>query len=193
LLIWCQDALTPAEASRLPDRAAIAPGTLLGVVIERQAARVVLLADGRVLLQQGFDPGRPEDGPWWLTPGGGLNEGESIEDGAVREVFEETGLRLLPAQLGPVIATRVAYFEFEQRRFRQRESFFAVNVEPFTPQHHGWDEVEQRALLDHRWWTVDELRATDETVYPSVLADLVQSVLDGTLREPLRLPTADEY
>ena len=148
-------------------------GTLLVVVIEREAARVVLVADGRVLLQHGFDPGRPEDGPWWLTPGGGLNDGESIEDGAVREVFEETGLRLSPVELGPVIATRVAHFEFEQRRFRQSESFFAVNVEEFTPQHHGWDEVEQRALLDHRWWTVDELRTTDEAVYPSELADVV--------------------
>jgi 8-oxo-dGTP pyrophosphatase MutT (NUDIX family) len=159
---------------------------------ERNAARVVLVADGRVLLQHGFDPGRPEAGTWWLTPGGGLNDGESVEDGAVREVFEETGLRLSPAQLGPVIATRVASFEFEHRRFRQSESFFAVNVEPFTPQHHGWDEVEQRALLDHRWWTVDELRTTDETVYPSELADVVQSVLGGTLSAPIRLATAGE-
>ena len=159
----------------------------------RRAARVVLVADGRVLLQHGFDPGRPEAGSWWLTPGGGLNDGESVEDGAVREVLEETGLRLSPAQLGPVIATRVAYFEFEHRRFRQSESFFAVNVEAFTPQHHGWDEVEQRALLDHRWWTVDELRTTDETVYPSELADLVSAVLTGTIEGTMRLPTAEEY
>jgi 8-oxo-dGTP pyrophosphatase MutT (NUDIX family) len=157
------------------------------VVIERNAARVVLVADGRVLLQHGFDPGRPEAGTWWLTPGGGLNDGESVEDGAVREVFEETGLRLAPAQLGPVIATRVASFEFEHRRFRQSEAFFAVNVEAFTPQHHGWDEVEQRALLDHRWWSVDELRTTAETVYPSELAEVVQAVLDETLTTPIRL------
>ena len=158
--------------------------------LERNAARVVLVADGRVLLQQGFDPGRPAAGTWWITPGGGVNDGESVDDAAVREVLEETGLQLSPAQLGPVIATRVAYFEFEGRRFRQSESFFAVNVEAFTPQHHGWDEVEQRALLDHRWWSVDELRATDEAVYPSELADVVQAVLDGTLSAPIRLDTA---
>jgi 8-oxo-dGTP pyrophosphatase MutT (NUDIX family) len=154
---------------------------------ERNAARVVLVADGRVLLQQGFDPGRPEARAWWITPGGGVNDGETVEGAAVREVLEETGLHLSPVQLGPVIATRVAAFEFESRRFQQSESFFAVNVEAFTPQHHGWDEVEQRALLGHRWWTVDELRATDEAVYPSELADVVQAVLDGTLTTPIRL------
>jgi 8-oxo-dGTP pyrophosphatase MutT (NUDIX family) len=154
---------------------------------ERNAARVVLVADGRVLLQQGFDPGRPEAGAWWITPGGGVNDGETVEGAAVREVLEETGLHLSPVQLGPVIATRVAAFEFESRRFQQSESFFAVNVEAFTPQHHGWDEVEQRALLGHRWWTVDELRATDEAVYPSELADVVQAVLDGTLTTPIQL------
>jgi 8-oxo-dGTP pyrophosphatase MutT (NUDIX family) len=153
----------------------------------------VLVAEGRVLLQQGFDPGKQNAEPWWITPGGGLNDGESIEEGAVREVFEETGLRLSAAQLGPVIATRVAYFEFEQRHFRQSESFFAVNVEAFTPEHHGWDEVEQRALLDHRWWSVDELLTTDETFYPGALPDLVQAVLDGSIQETIRLPTADEY
>jgi 8-oxo-dGTP pyrophosphatase MutT (NUDIX family) len=160
------------------------------MVRERNAARVVLVADGRVLLQHGFDPGRSEAGTWWITPGGGVNEGESVEEAAVREVLEETGLHLSPAQLGPVMATRVAYFDFDGRRFRQSESFFAVHVETFTPEHHGWDEVEQRALLDHRWWSVAELRATDETVYPSELADVVQAVIDGTLSRPIRLGTA---
>ena len=158
--------------------------------LERNAARVVLVADGRVLLQQGFDPGRPEAGTWWITPGGGLNNAETVEDAAVREVLEETGLHLSPAQLGPVIATRVAHFEFDGRQFRQSESFFAVHVEVFAPQHQGWDEVEQRALLDHRWWNVAELRATDEKVYPSELADLVQAIIDGTLSGPIRLDTA---
>lgn len=162
------------------------------MVIERQAARVVLLADGRVLLQHGCDPGRPDDGAWWLTPGGGLNDGESIQDGAVREVLEETGLRLDPGQLGPVVATRVCRFPFEGRRYRQSESFFAVTVAPFTPQHHGWDEVEQRALIDHRWWSIEELRATDETIYPSQLPDLVEALLDGSLEDPVEFPLADE-
>lgn len=156
-------------------------------MIERRAARVLLLAERSVLLIKGFDPGRPDAGTWWLTPGGGVDDGESIETAAVREVLEETGLQLDPDELGPVVATRVADFEFERRQYRQTEYFFTVEVASFTPQHHGWDDLERRSLLDQRWWTVDELRTTDATVYPNEIADLVQAVLDCTISDAIRL------
>jgi len=157
------------------------------VVIERRAARTLLIADGSVLLILGRDPARPDAGTWWLTPGGGIDDGESLEGAAVREVFEETGLQLSPDQLGPVVATRVAEFEFDDREFRQTEWFFAVTVPTFVPQVDGWEPIEQRALLDHRWWSVDALTATDEMIYPVELPTIVQAVIDGTITEPIAL------
>lgn len=56
--------------------------------------RVVIVADGQILLVK----------PWlgtgrWDLPGGGLKLQESTRDGAVREVFEETGIELKPQSL----------------------------------------------------------------------------------------------
>jgi 8-oxo-dGTP pyrophosphatase MutT (NUDIX family) len=157
------------------------------VVIERRAARTLLIAEHSVLLIKGRDPARPDAGTWWLTPGGGIDDGESLEVAAAREVLEETGLQLAPDAFGPVVATRVAEFEFDGRAFRQREWFFAVEVARFAPTVDGWDSIEQRALLDHRWWTVDELVATDEMIYPVEIAAVVQAVLDGTITTPIEL------
>lgn len=56
--------------------------------------RVVLVAEGQVLCLQGWIG----DGKWGL-PGGGVHHGEDVRAGAVREVFEETGVMLKPTQL----------------------------------------------------------------------------------------------
>lgn len=57
----------------------------------RVGARVLLLGQHDcVLLIHGRDPDE-RDRHWWKLPGGGLENGESLEEAAVREVFEETG------------------------------------------------------------------------------------------------------
>jgi 8-oxo-dGTP pyrophosphatase MutT (NUDIX family) len=56
--------------------------------------RIVLVHDDKILvMKQWISSGK------WHLPGGGLHKGESIAGGAVRELFEETHLRLDPRQL----------------------------------------------------------------------------------------------
>ncbi len=146
-------------------------------VIERAAARVLLL-DGqdRVLLFLGCDPAEPDAGSWWFTPGGGLEAGESPRDGAVREVFEETGLQLSVDDLtGPVHEATVE-FSLEGRRYRQTGQFFVAHIDAHEVDTAGFSELEQSFVLDHRWWTRADLRTTKDTVYPAVLADLLDRV-----------------
>ena len=160
------------------------------MVIERRAARALLINNGSVLLIKGRDPARSRAGTWWLTPGGGIEDGESIEDAVVREILEETGLVVPPERVGAIVATRTAEFEFDELHYRQSESFFAIDVDEFVPHALGWDAIERRALLDHRWWTLDELRSTAEVVYPRELADVVAAVLGGPVVSPIRLTGA---
>lgn len=162
------------------------------MVIERRAARALLIVGRSVLLIQGGDPARPELGRWWLTPGGGVDGDESLPAAAAREVREETGLELAVDRLGPVVATRVAEFTFDHKDFRQAEWFFAVKVEPFEPHGAGWEEIETRALFGYRWWTIDELAATDELIYPHEIVALLQGIFDDSITEPMELSGAVE-
>ncbi len=144
--------------------------------VVRNAARVLLLDPaGRVLLVRGGDPARPEAGTWWITPGGGLEPGEDARTAAIREAFEETGHRI--AELEGPVARRSSVFPFDGRLIEQREQYFVAHVPAFEPTTGGWTELERRALTGLRWWTVEELRATVETVYPESLADLVAAQL----------------
>lgn len=144
---------------------------------ERVAARVLLVDDdGALLLLRGCDPARPEAGTWWFTPGGGLDDGETVEAAARREVREETGFAV--ADPGPVVFRRTVLFDFDGVRYRQHEHFFCAHVSSsFAIDDAGWSDVERRSVLEHRWWTHAELVATPETIHPAELARILSDVL----------------
>lgn len=142
--------------------------------VARRAGRVLLVdAHRRLLLFRGGDPAAPELGTWWFTPGGGLDDGETHAQGAARELLEETGLDLAPESLGDSVLDRDVEFSFDGRLFAQSEQFFLARVEAHEVDTAGFSPLEVEAVFEHRWWTLDDLAATDETIYPLGLAELL--------------------
>jgi 8-oxo-dGTP pyrophosphatase MutT (NUDIX family) len=137
---------------------------------ERVASRVLVVDEaGRVLLFRGSDPAVP--GVWyWFTPGGGLDEGESFAEAAVRELAEETGLPLKPEQLGDPVHEEVTSFSFNGVSYRQEQRFFLVRSERFAVSTAGFDAYEVASIDRHHWWSVPELERASEAYYP---ADLI--------------------
>jgi 8-oxo-dGTP pyrophosphatase MutT (NUDIX family) len=69
--------------------------------VERNVVRVVVLdAANHVLLLQTRDQGNPAFGTSWELPGGGMEPGETYIEAAVRELREQTGIRVEPACVG---------------------------------------------------------------------------------------------
>jgi 8-oxo-dGTP diphosphatase len=71
---------------------------------------VMILKDGKVLLGQRHFDAVKADGAMhgegtWTMPGGKLHFGESFEDGACREVMEETGLNIRKEDLKVISLT----------------------------------------------------------------------------------------
>ncbi|OJF10444.1 NUDIX hydrolase [Couchioplanes caeruleus] len=145
--------------------------------IERRAARVLLVDAGeRVLLLHGGDPARPGL-RWWFTPGGGLDEGETPAQGAARELFEETGLRLDPAELGEPVHHEVTEFSYDGRQYRQDQHFFLHRVPAWEVDFAGFDAQERQTITEHRWWTLTEIDGTDAEIYPPGLTGLLRRCL----------------
>lgn len=147
------------------------------VYTPRRAARVLLVdASDRVLLFAGTDPGRP-DHTYWFTPGGGLDAGETAAEGAARELAEETGLRLGPAELGAPVWAETVEFPFDGVWYRQEQEFFLVRVASWEVDTAGFNEIERASVCGHHWWSVEELAATAERYYPPDLPDRLARVL----------------
>ena len=145
--------------------------------VPRASARVLLLdGQGRLLLFRGGDPAAPDRGTWWFTPGGGVDPGEGLREAAVRELFEETGLRCAPEDLEGPVHEEQSLFEFVHQSFLQHSTFFVLRVESHEVDVSGFQEVEASSIVEHRWWTRDDLRATTDVFYPRCLNELLDRV-----------------
>jgi ADP-ribose pyrophosphatase YjhB (NUDIX family) len=143
----------------------------------RLAGRVIAIDPaGRVLLFRYDDP--PPKGIHWATPGGGVEGNEDFYQAACRELAEETGWTDVAVASAVVLERATVYWFSTQGLTRQTDHYFI-----------GWVREELRPLGEvavmhasdgiaaSRWWTLDELDATDENIFPQGLADLVRSAL----------------
>jgi 8-oxo-dGTP pyrophosphatase MutT (NUDIX family) len=148
--------------------------------VERDAVRVVLAdASGRVLLFHMVT--REVPGGWWELPGGGIDPGESYLEAAVREIREETGLVLDPAQVGPPTWRRDTTWHSRGIRRLQHEVVVLAQVAADQPPvgDGGRSPTEIEDFVTHQWWDVPEITRSHDRFYPSRLPKLLPRFLAG--------------
>jgi ADP-ribose pyrophosphatase YjhB (NUDIX family) len=149
----------------------------------RQAARAVLLdPDDHVLLVRFVFP----KGTFWALPGGGLDEGESVENGLRRELREELGLTNF--ELGPHIWNREHVIPMPTGHDGQQDQIHLVRVPYFEPHPAiGWELMRAEHVHDIRWWTIAEVGAAAGTTFvPGALHDLlVRLIAEGVPSSPV--------
>jgi 8-oxo-dGTP pyrophosphatase MutT (NUDIX family) len=140
----------------------------------RQSSRIILLdADDRVWLFRINDPVRPR----WILPGGGVEEGESWETTARRELWEECGVN--DAQFGPIVAKREAIGTIANRPTLAQERYFVARLHEQSPHINNMLPEELTDYTSQQWFSAADIRASYEQVYPIGLADMLDLLQRG--------------
>jgi 8-oxo-dGTP pyrophosphatase MutT (NUDIX family) len=153
------------------------------VITDRQSVRAILLSkENEFLLLRIWLPGEPES--FWITPGGGLEPGETHEQALRRELREELGLA--DFVVGPLVWRRQHTFNWAGKRLRQHERYHVVHADRFDPRMS--DTVEAGVLREFKWWPAFELSRASERLTPLSLAQIVARYLAvGPPTEPLEV------
>lgn len=143
----------------------------------RETARVLLLnrQNQVFLLLTHFDPevGLP---PRWITPGGGIDAGEKPILAAVRELFEETGIKVTETELGQPIwqTSGVWHWADGINRHSFADHFYQLVIDDFEMDKSAWTKDEHRDVLEFRWWNLSDLIETSESVGPPELVNFLK-------------------
>lgn len=125
-------------------------------------AAALIDGDGRVLVQQ-RPPGKPMAGLWEF-PGGKVEPGEVPEVALVRELAEELGVTLDPADLVPTV--------FASEALGERHLLLLL----FTAREWRGSPVAHHAT-DLRWVTIDEMRGLEMPPADIPLIGLLEALL----------------
>lgn len=161
---------------------------------QRDSARVLLVDGiGRLLLYCAEDrtvlvPGQPPPDRFWVTVGGAVEPGETFEDAARREVFEETGIRDM--ELGRWIWEREIVLDWRGDLVRSYERYFLASTPATAVTASNLNESEQDVFKGYRWWSAEELleREPSETFKPPELPRRFHAVqTEGPPARPVRI------
>jgi 8-oxo-dGTP pyrophosphatase MutT (NUDIX family) len=143
----------------------------------RPSSRILLRnQENRVLLFQ-FEhrSGRHAGQKFWATPGGALEPGESPADAAHRELFEETGFRIDP--MTELVRGREFALNLPNgENVIAEEYFFAARTPELMFPCDRQACWAAEGIVGFRWWSIEEIAFTKETIFPDDLAELLALV-----------------
>ena len=160
----------------------------------RNSVKILLLnQQNELLLMCADDPKTTSSdgkyhGKFWFTTGGEIEEGESIQKAALRELHEETGITKDEVELGPV----VWYGEFDLMLngilTHLKQTFIVAKTKRNNVSFICLDEWEKGALQKLAWFSLEKIKNSKEIIYPIVLSQYLSDIIAGNYPEkPIKI------
>ena len=143
----------------------------------RPSSRLLVLdPDGAILLFRFVHTADALSGKsYWATPGGAVEGDETFEEAAIRELFEETGIRSVDP--GPHVGRQDFILRLPSgEEVMAEERFFLIRHDGSALSRDGWTDAEIKVMADHRWWSRADLAQTTDTIFPENILSMLPAL-----------------
>ena len=139
----------------------------------RIRAAALVVDDGKLLLVHNQHPVTGLE--YWIPPGGGLENNESIYECAIRETREETGLAVM---LGPILY--IGEFLDLENNHHVIEAFILADEYTGRLSNDNWQPGEKKFIKGYGFLSRREM--SDLNVFPDVLKDEFWDVIKADVK-----------
>ena len=132
-------------------------------------------------------------GRFWFPIGGKIEADETMQEAALREIFEETGIREDEVELGPV----VWFGEFDLMLAgiptHIKQTFIVAKTTKRDLSLAHLTQEEQTVIEKIAWFSFEEIKKSTEVIFPIVLPKYLPDILAGNYPEqPLEIDLAKQ-
>lgn len=141
--------------------------------MQKRKSRLIVVDDNKKVLLFHFVY---KDGvSYWVPPGGSVETDETFGQAAERELYEETGWSDVSIIKEPIWKQEIMLYKSGDTKDITQEYFFAAKApSDLTISCDNWTAYEREVIAGYKWWSIDEIIATSEKIFPDNLLDLLE-------------------
>ncbi|RBP61043.1 NUDIX domain-containing protein [Alkalibaculum bacchi] len=149
--------------------------------VRERASALLISSNNRIFLFKFKFSSMFENGKTlWITPGGGVKEGETYEATLRRELYEELGLEIL-IESKYVYARKKVFTDKKGIEFLSDERYFIVKVNNEIVIYENMTNNEKENTKAGKWWSLEEIQSSNEKFFVDGLDKILENILSNNI------------
>lgn len=165
----------------------------------RNSIKILLLNDkNEILLMCANDPKTVSEngkyyGRFWFPIGGKIEKGEDLFEAAIREIYEETGLKREEIELGPIVWFGEFNLKLHGILTKLKEKFIVVKTKKNKVSLTNLDDWEKKVVEEIAWFSLEKIKNSKEVIFPILLEKyLPDIILKKYPKKPIKIDLAKQ-